>query len=105
MLYLNGIVLALCIMVLRRRFLLGRFGPSEVQAVLIVVSLLSFFRPGSSITVAGIPLSWFDLALLVILPIWFVEWLVTVIRFTRELEPAQRAVGQASNTPSSEEHT
>ncbi len=105
LLYLNGVVLAACSMFLRRRFPLGRFGPSEVQAALIVLSLLCFFRPGSITTIAGVPFSWFDLALLAMFPICFIEWLVTMIRFTRQLKPAQRAVGQASNTPSSEEHT
>lgn len=94
LLYLNGVVLSTCIMLMRGRFLMGRFGPSEVQASLVVLSLLSLVRPGALITLAGLPLSWFDLALLLMLPICFAEWLFNVVRFARDLEPARHRVAE-----------
>lgn len=89
-LYLHQAILVLMIMVLRRRFVLGRFSTPELRALLILVILLTFIWDGNVMMIAGQPFGWFDLALLVFIPITFVAWLSSAIRFYRELEPPHR---------------
>ena len=89
-LYLHRVILTLLVIVLRQRFVLGRVGPSEMQLLLIVLALLTYFRAGSVLEVAGRPFGWFDLAALAVLPLTFTEGLIAAIRFYRELEPPPR---------------
>ncbi len=86
-LYLHQAILLLMIMVLRQRFVLGRVSTPELRALLIVVILLTFIQDGSIIRIAGQPFGWVDLTVLVCIPITFVAWVSSAIRFYRELEP------------------
>jgi phosphatidylglycerophosphate synthase len=82
--------LSLFHIILRQRFQLGRIGPAEGRAFLIILAVLTFFWNGSIVTIAGRPCGWFDIAVMVILPIGVLEWLVTVVKLYHELTPARR---------------
>lgn len=85
-LFLYGVILSLLHVLLRGVRPIGYPGPSEVQWGTVVLALLSCFHPGSILTLAGQPLTWFDAGLLASLAICGVEWLTTTIRFGRQLK-------------------
>ena len=88
--FLMELNLSLFHIILRQRFPLGRVGPAEGRAFLIILSLLTFFWNGSVVTIGGRPCGWFDIALMVLVPIGILEWLVTAVKLYHELTPARR---------------
>ena len=76
-------------MVLRGRFVLGRFGPAEGRFGLMALTALAFLMPGPILSIAGAPLGWFDLGVATATALALAERVRDAIALYRELAPPQ----------------
>jgi len=79
--------LTLMQIIMRQRFLLGRFGPAEGRLGLIGLTLLAYFWPGPIVSAGGFRLGWLDLGVTTATGLALIERLVGAVQLYRELEP------------------
>jgi archaetidylinositol phosphate synthase len=87
--FLLGMILSITIIAMRREFHISRLGPPEVFAMTIILVALTFVWDGPVVRIAGYALGWFDLALLLAIPISAAEWIEAAVWLYRRLEPPQ----------------
>lgn len=85
--FLLAALLSMLHVVLRQEFPLGRIGPSESQVFLIALAVVSFFQSSPVLTLGGLALTWFGLALAAALPVCLIQLTVYAVRFYRRLDP------------------
>lgn len=85
--FLIAVFLSSLHIVLRREFPMGRIGPSESQAFLLLLSVVSYVLSGPVVTVQGVALGWLGLGLAVSLPICALQLVIYSVIFYRQLDP------------------
>lgn len=79
--------LTLMQMVLRGRFVLGRFGPAEGRFGLMALTLLGFLMPGPVLALGALSLGWFDLGVATATTLALAERVRDALGLYRELAP------------------
>jgi archaetidylinositol phosphate synthase len=82
--------LTLLQIIMRQRLMLGRFGPAEGRFGLMGLTLLAFLWPGPVVSVADMPLGWFDLGVTTATGLALAERLIGAVRLYGELDPPRR---------------
>lgn len=89
-LYLLGSVLLLFQLVLTHEFQIPTLGPAEIRLIMILLAFTTFFWRGEVIRVWGVSLGWFDVAALILIPIYGSEIGIRAARLYQRLDPPIR---------------
>jgi phosphatidylglycerophosphate synthase len=87
---LLSVVLILFWIVLKRIFPLPSLGPIEIQLILIILSVLTFFQQGNVFRLGAYSLGWFDIAALLLIPLSLFKLLVSATKLYQELKPIEQ---------------